>query len=75
MYEWANRGPRGAIALCGIPMVGVPGREGALFAPVNWAFAKLSAGTGETLLKPENKDTLVQALRHSPEMTRRPGRG
>ena len=81
LYEWANRGPpfvaRGHSALCGIPMVGgkemFPGREGALFAPVNWAFAKLSAGTVETLLKPENKDTLVQALRYSPEMTRRPG--
>lgn len=33
-----------------------------VFAPVNAAFAKLPAGTVETLLKPENKDTLVKVL-------------
>ena len=33
-----------------------------VFAPVNSAFAKLPAGTVETLLKPENKDTLVKVL-------------
>jgi uncharacterized surface protein with fasciclin (FAS1) repeats len=33
-----------------------------VFAPVNAAFAKLPAGTVETLLKPENKDTLVKIL-------------
>jgi uncharacterized surface protein with fasciclin (FAS1) repeats len=33
-----------------------------VFAPVNNAFAKLPAGTVDTLLKPENKDTLVKVL-------------
>ncbi len=33
-----------------------------VFAPVNAAFAKLPAGTVDTLLKPENKDTLVKIL-------------
>jgi len=32
------------------------------FAPTNDAFAKLSAGTVDTLLKPENKDQLVKIL-------------
>ena len=33
-----------------------------VFAPNDEAFAKLPAGTVETLLKPENKDKLVQIL-------------
>jgi uncharacterized surface protein with fasciclin (FAS1) repeats len=33
-----------------------------VFAPVNSAFDALPAGTVETLLKPENKDTLVAVL-------------
>jgi uncharacterized surface protein with fasciclin (FAS1) repeats len=33
-----------------------------VFAPVNKAFAKLPAGTVDTLLKPENKDTLTSVL-------------
>ena len=33
-----------------------------VFAPVNAAFAKLPSGTVETLLKPENKDTLAKIL-------------
>jgi uncharacterized surface protein with fasciclin (FAS1) repeats len=33
-----------------------------VFAPVNAAFAKLPDGTVDTLLKPENKDTLVKVL-------------
>ena len=33
-----------------------------VFAPVNDAFAALPAGTVETLLKPENKDTLTKIL-------------
>lgn len=33
-----------------------------VFAPTNEAFAKLPPGTVETLLKPENKDTLVKIL-------------
>jgi uncharacterized surface protein with fasciclin (FAS1) repeats len=33
-----------------------------VFAPTNAAFAKLPAGTVETLLKPENKDTLTSIL-------------
>ncbi len=33
-----------------------------VFAPVNDAFAKLPAGTVDTLLKPENKDTLTKVL-------------
>src|SRR6476620_8639725 len=33
-----------------------------VFAPVNSAFAALPAGTVETLLKPENKATLVKIL-------------
>src|SRR5713226_6153401 len=33
-----------------------------VFAPTNAAFAKLPAGTVDTLLKPENKDTLTTIL-------------
>ncbi len=33
-----------------------------VFAPTNEAFAKLPAGTVESLLKPENKDQLVKIL-------------
>src|ERR1700693_5170674 len=33
-----------------------------VFAPTNEAFAKLPAGTVETLLKPENKATLTKIL-------------
>jgi uncharacterized surface protein with fasciclin (FAS1) repeats len=33
-----------------------------VFAPTNEAFAKLPAGTVESLLKPENKDTLTKIL-------------
>jgi uncharacterized surface protein with fasciclin (FAS1) repeats len=33
-----------------------------VFAPLNTAFEKLPAGTVETLVKPENKDTLTQIL-------------
>jgi uncharacterized surface protein with fasciclin (FAS1) repeats len=33
-----------------------------VFAPTNEAFAKLPAGTVDTLLKPENKATLVKVL-------------
>jgi uncharacterized surface protein with fasciclin (FAS1) repeats len=33
-----------------------------VFAPTDDAFAKLPAGTAETLVKPENKDTLVKIL-------------
>jgi len=33
-----------------------------VFAPVNGAFDKLPAGTVETLLKPENKETLTKIL-------------
>lgn len=33
-----------------------------VFAPVNSAFSKLPAGAVETLLKPENHDTLVKIL-------------
>ena len=33
-----------------------------VFAPVNSAFEKLPAGTVETLLKPESKDTLTKIL-------------
>jgi uncharacterized surface protein with fasciclin (FAS1) repeats len=33
-----------------------------VFAPTNKAFAKLPAGTVETLVKPENKDTLTSIL-------------
>jgi uncharacterized surface protein with fasciclin (FAS1) repeats len=33
-----------------------------VFAPTNEAFAKLPAGTVDTLLKPENKDKLVDVL-------------
>src|SRR6058998_3635458 len=33
-----------------------------VFAPVNAAFAKLPPGTVETLLKPENRETLVAVL-------------
>jgi len=44
----------------------VPTLEGkgpfTVFAPTNDAFAKLPAGTVDTLLKPENKDQLVKVL-------------
>src|SRR4030095_1094143 len=33
-----------------------------VFAPTNAAFAKLPAGTVDTLLKPENKDMLTKVL-------------
>lgn len=33
-----------------------------VFAPTNMAFQKLQAGTVDTLLKPENKQTLTQVL-------------
>ena len=33
-----------------------------VFAPTNEAFAKLPAGTVDTLLQPENKDTLTKVL-------------
>ncbi len=33
-----------------------------VFAPTNEAFAKLPAGTVETLLKPDNKDMLIKIL-------------
>ena len=33
-----------------------------VFAPTNEAFAKLPAGTVDTLLKPENKETLTNVL-------------
>src|SRR5277367_2441350 len=33
-----------------------------VFAPTNEAFTKLPAGTVDTLLKPENKDTLTKIL-------------
>ena len=33
-----------------------------VFAPTNAAFGKLPAGTVDTLLKPENKDTLTKVL-------------
>src|ERR1700712_209078 len=33
-----------------------------VFAPVNAAFAKLPAGTVDTLLKPENKEALAKVL-------------
>ena len=33
-----------------------------VFAPTNEAFARLPAGTVETLLKPENKDKLTSIL-------------
>src|SRR5580692_7831240 len=33
-----------------------------VFAPTNEAFAKLPAGTVDTLLKPENKEMLVKVL-------------
>jgi hypothetical protein len=36
----------------------------AVFAPANEAFAKLPAGTVDTLLKPENKAALVKTLTH-----------
>ena len=39
-----------------------------VFAPTNEAFAKLPAGTVDTLLKPENKETLDQC----PDLPRRP---
>ena len=35
-----------------------------VFAPTNAAFAKLPAGTGETLIKPENKDKLRDILEY-----------
>src|ERR1700676_1247639 len=33
-----------------------------VFAPTNAAFTKLPGGTADTLLKPENKDTLTKVL-------------
>jgi uncharacterized surface protein with fasciclin (FAS1) repeats len=36
-----------------------------VFAPTNEAFAKLPAGTVDTLLKPENKATLVKILTYT----------
>ena len=44
-----------------------------VFAPVNEAFAALPEGTVETLLKPENKDQLVQILNDGPELHPKPG--
>jgi uncharacterized surface protein with fasciclin (FAS1) repeats len=38
------------------------GKNLTVFAPTDEAFAKLPAGTVETLLKPENKDKLVAVL-------------
>ena len=35
-----------------------------VFAPTNDAFAKLPAGTVDNLVKPENKDTLVNILKY-----------
>lgn len=47
-------------------LVGVLTSEGpfTVFAPTNDAFAKLPAGTVETLLKPENKTTLQSILKY-----------
>src|SRR5690606_4812063 len=46
--------------------VGVLTSEGpfTVFAPTNDAFAKLPAGTVETLVKPENKTTLQSILKY-----------
>lgn len=51
-------------ALTAAGLVDVLSGEGpfTVFAPTNAAFAKLPAGTVETLLKPENKDQLVAVL-------------
>lgn len=47
-------------------LVGVLTSEGpfTVFAPTNDAFAKLPAGTVETLVKPENKTTLQSILKY-----------
>ena len=47
-------------------LVDVLGSEGpfTVFAPTNEAFAALPAGTLESLLKPENKETLVAILKY-----------
>lgn len=47
-------------------LVGVLSSEGpfTVFAPTNEAFTKLPAGTVETLLKPENKETLQTILKY-----------
>ncbi len=51
-------------ALSAADLVDVLKGEGpfTVFAPTNDAFAKLPAGTVETLLKPENKDLLIKIL-------------
>ena len=51
-------------ALKAADLVGVLEGEGPLtvFAPTNEAFAALPEGTVETLLKPENKDQLIEVL-------------
>ena len=46
-----------------------------VFAPTNDAFAKLPAGTVDTLLKPENKDTLVGVLTYHVVPGRHVGEG
>ncbi len=51
-------------AVTAADLVGVLSGPGpfTVLAPTNAAFAKLPAGTVETLVKPENKDTLVKIL-------------
>ncbi len=51
-------------ALTAADLVGALSGDGpfTVFAPTNEAFAKLPAGTVETLLKPENKDKLTAIL-------------
>src|SRR5881392_3363579 len=44
-----------------VPTLSSPGPF-TVFAPTNAAFGKLPAGTVETLVKPENKDTLTKIL-------------
>ena len=53
-----------AAALQAADLVGTLKSDGpfTVFAPTDEAFAKLPAGTVETLLKPENKDKLVSIL-------------
>ncbi|MEM9404222.1 MAG: fasciclin domain-containing protein [Pseudomonadota bacterium] len=53
-----------AAALTAADLVGTLKSDGpfTVFAPTDEAFAKLPAGTVETLLKPENKDQLVAVL-------------
>jgi len=53
-----------AAALTAADLVGVLKGDGpfTVFAPTDAAFAKLPAGTVETLLMPENRDTLVAIL-------------